>query len=175
MRFLLQAVIYHTNADHEALDVDDGVKLATTSNWVRDRITSPSVDQSLNTDFVYLSCRKAALIYCKSISERTPLSYTCTLQDLNQLWASMWRITLSQWKKIPGIFIWILLSINQAAQDTPHGRLVKSLLKSASFYVALENWEAIDGSLGSFVRLQRWLRGRVVVEQMGQNVDPVMS
>ena len=131
--------------------------------WVRDRTLASSngneSDGPLSNDHIYKCCRKVALIYCQAIVNRCSLAQACTMQDLNQLWASMWRITLSQWKRIPGIFIWVLLAVNPAAQNTPHGRLLKSLLKSASLYVALEHWELIDGSLMSFVRLQRWLRG----------------
>ena len=177
IRFLLQAVIYQTDPDPEPLDVDDGGKLATTAKWVCDRITSLGnpLDQTLSQDFIYQSCRKVALIYCQAIIERTPLSRSCTTQDLSQLWAAVWRITLTQWKKIPGIFIWILLSVNQAAQETQHGRLIKSLLKSASFYVALENWEVIDGSLAAFVKLQRWLKEKSALEESAETLDSLVA
>ena len=161
MRFLLQAVISQINRDRHpdsgSFESNDEEKLISTSTWVRDRIACLI---GAADDFIYQSVRKAALIYCKSIVERTSLSHACTLQDLNGLWVNMWRIPLSRWKKTPGIFIFILLSANQAAQDTAHGRFLKSMLKSASFYVALDNWEVIDGTLGVFVMLQRWLRER---------------
>jgi hypothetical protein len=178
IRFLLQAIIYQTNTDQKPLDVDDKNKLVATAKWVCDRIITSRrnpLDQTLSQDFMYQSCRKAALIYCKAITERTPLSRCCTTRDLSQLWATVWRVTLTQWKKIPGIFIWILLSVNQASQDTHHGRLIKSLLKSASFYIALENWEVIDGSLAAFVKLQRWLRERSVVEDSAETLDSLVA
>lgn len=177
MRFLLQAVIYQADSDRDSLDVNDEGKLAATSSWVCDRITSLGEvpKQALNSDFIYQSCRKAASIYCKAISERSALSHACTIQDLSQLWASMWRVTLTQWKKIPGIFIWILLSVNQAAQDMPHGRLIKSLLKSSSFYIALENWEVVDETLEAFVKLQRWLREGTVVEQNAELLNSCLT
>ena len=175
MRFLLQAVITQTDNNRENIDSKDQQKLITTSTWIRDRIAvlpeKNGQGSSPANDFIYQSCRKAALIYCKAILELTPLSQACTLQDLNQLWSSMWRVTLSQWKKIPGIFIWVLLSANQAAQDTAHGRFLKSMLKSASFYIALQNWQIVDGSLGAFVRLQRWLREGTVSEQSFEPLD----
>jgi hypothetical protein len=163
MRFLLQAVISQVDAARDCFESKDDGKLISTSIWIRDRIYCLSGPAD---DFIYQSARKAALVYCKAIVERISLSRACTLQDLSQLWTSMWRVPLSRWKKTPGIFIFILLSANQAAQDTAHGRFLKSMLKSASFYVALENWEVIDETLGAFVKLQRWLREMPFMEHM---------
>ena len=165
MRFLLHAVTSQMDRGQDSFESTDEEKLISTSIWIRDRISCLAGPAD---DYIYQSVRKAALIYYKAIIERTSLSRACTLQDLNQLWTSMWRIPLSRWKKTPGIFIFILLSANQAAQDTAHGRFLKSVLKSASFYVALENWEVIDVTLGAFVKLQRWLRERTFVEDVAE-------
>jgi hypothetical protein len=140
----------------------DLTKLLATSTWIRDRIHAlPDCAGLLNptsTDFIYRSCRLAALVYCKAIVEHIPLSQACTFEDLKSLWECMWRVTLTEWKKIPGIFIWIILSAHQAAQDTAYGRGLKSMLKTSSFYIALENWNVVDGALMTFVGLQRWLK-----------------
>ncbi len=69
----------------------------------------------------------------------------------------MWKVQLSRWKQIPGIFLFILLSVIPAAQDTVYGRFLKSMLKAATSYISLEYWDVVDGSLMAFVRLQKWL------------------
>ncbi|TVY78251.1 hypothetical protein LSUE1_G006779, partial [Lachnellula suecica] len=159
MRFLTSSIIKLGQLDPVERDL---TKLMTTSKWIRDRIYAlPSGNDCSKKDprvFIYRSCRIAALIYCKAIVERIPLSQACTKEDLKTLWGSMWRVTLTQWKSIPGIFIWIILSAHQAARDTAYGRFLKSVLKTASFYIALENWCVVDGALWTFVELQRWLR-----------------
>lgn len=168
MRFLLQAIISQIERDRDNFESAEEEKLISTSIWIRDRICYLAGPAD---DYMYQSVRKAALIYYRAIVGRTSLLRACTLQYLNQLWINMWRIPLSRWKKTPGIFIFILLSANQAAQDTAHGRFLKSMLKSASFYVALENWEVIDLTLGAFVKLQRWLRERTFVEDVVEPLD----
>jgi hypothetical protein len=80
------------------------------------------------------------------------------MQDLNQLWSSMWRVTLTQWKQIPGIFVWIILSGLQAAQGTPHGRFLKSMFKAAAAYMSLDYFDVVDASLMNFIKMQTWLR-----------------
>jgi hypothetical protein len=166
MRFLLHAV---TKQVHREPDELEKMKLTKTSLWIRDRISSlpdgSNRTDPLTYDFVYKSCRVAALIYCKAIVERIPLSQACTFLDLQQLWTNMWRIKLIRWKEIPGIFLFLLLSANQAAQTTPHGRFVKSMFKAASSYIALDNWDVVDGALANFLKLQTWLGdGRLKIE-----------
>lgn len=71
---------------------------------------------------------------------------------------------------MPGIFLFIILSANQAGQTTPHGRLLKSMFKASSSYMALDHWDVVDGALMSYLKLQRWLGdARVKEESM---VDP---
>lgn len=158
MRFLTASIIELGRLD--PLD-QDLTKLLATSTWIRDRILALPKDNDFDQtpeSFIYRSCRTAALIYCNAIVQRITLSQACSLGDLNSLWTNMWRVSLTQWKSIPGIFIWIILSAHQAAQNTAYGRFLKSMLKTSSFYIALENWKVVDGALMAFIELQRWLR-----------------
>lgn len=159
IRFLLLALL--KQVDHNPSE-QEAAKLISTATWVLDRITSlpdGSASQStLEADHIYKSARIASLIYCRSIISRSPLSKTCTLQDLNNLWINMWQIKLSRWKEIPGIFLFIILAALPAAQETPHGRFLKSMFKTTSSYISMDYWDLVDASLMGFVRLQRWLR-----------------
>jgi hypothetical protein len=159
MRFLTTSVVRQVD---RTLSDEEISKLWTTSMWIQDRISAmPDGNDPashLTTDYIYKACRIAALLYCKAIVQRTPLSRVCTMQDLNQLWANMWRVTLTRWKQTPGVFLWILFSANPAAQETPHGRFLKSMLKATSSYLALDYWDIVDGASMAYVKLQRWLR-----------------
>lgn len=165
IRFMLMAVLrlLETPQTEEELR-----KLNTTCEWIQNRILSLpdglDLESPLSNDNIHKSVRSAALIYSRSIIQRTPLSKACTLIDLNHLWASMWRVTLTRWKQIPGIFVWVILAGNQAAQETAHGRFLKSMFKAATSYMALDHFEVVDAALMNYARLQRWLRqGREVV------------
>jgi hypothetical protein len=72
----------------------------------------------------------------------------------------MWRVTLTCWTQIPGIFVWIILSGIQAAPDSRHGRFLKSVFKVSCSQIAQYYWDFVDTVLMGYVRLQRWLRGR---------------
>ncbi len=174
MRFLMIAIL--KQADCEPSEKETR-KLAATSVWIRDRISSlpdgPEPHISLGHDYIYKSCRISALIYCKSIVERVSLAKSCTIFDLNYLWSSMWKVRLSRWKQIPGIFLFIILGAITAAQDTAHGRFLKSMLKTTSSYIAMENWEVADASLMAFVKLQRWLRNGDVDVVRGGKQPPL--
>ncbi|RDL37623.1 uncharacterized protein BP5553_05056 [Venustampulla echinocandica] len=158
MRFLTLSVLKLESSKPLEQDL---TKLIATSTWIRDRIIElPKISAPPNSpsEFIYASTRLAAIIYCKAIVNRTSLSQACTMEELNALWGVMWRVRLTQWKQIPGIFLWILLSATQAAQNTPHGRFLKSMIKTSSFYIGLAEWPVVDGTFRAFVRMQRWLR-----------------
>ncbi|PVH85216.1 hypothetical protein DL98DRAFT_651089 [Cadophora sp. DSE1049] len=170
MRFLMLAIL--NQVDREASE-KERKKLEATSMWIQNRISSlpdgSDLSDNLSRDHIYKSIRLASLIYCKAIVSRTSLAKSCTLSDLNHLWANMWQVKLSRWKQIPGIFLFIILAAIPAAQDTAHGRFLKSMLKTTSSYIAMEYWDVADASLMAFVKLQRWLRnGGVDAVKVGQ-------
>jgi hypothetical protein len=170
MRFLFLALVKHLEQNPSE---QEQLKLRTTATWIRDRITlladGSAVDSPLASDFIYKSCRIAALIYCKGILERTSLSKVCTLKELNHLWANMWQVKLSRWKHVPGIFLFVILSALSAAEDAPHGRFIKSIFKTTSSYVGLDYFELVDAALVAFVKMQRWLRtGEREVERLSR-------
>ena len=59
---------------------------------------------------------------------------------------------------MPGIFLFVILSALSAAEAAPHGRFMKSMFKTTSAYIGLENFELVDAALTAFVKMQRWLK-----------------
>ncbi|PMD57233.1 uncharacterized protein K444DRAFT_535084, partial [Hyaloscypha bicolor E] len=159
MRFVILALIKHAEQDSAE---PEQMKLTATATWIRDRIASlpdgSSLASPLASDFIYKSCRIAALIYCKAIVERSSLTKVCTLKELTHLWATMWRVKLSRWKQIPGIFLFVIASALSAAELTPHGRFTKAMFKTATSFIGLDYFDFVDAALMAFVKLQRWLR-----------------
>jgi len=157
MCFLITAILTYSETNSASASA---TKLKTTSIWIQSRIASlpASHRPDGNVDHIYESCRIAALIYCRAIVDRVPLSEACTLQDLGFLWQHVWNVDLSDWKKIPAIFLWIMLAALPTAQHWPHGRFSKLMVKGAACHLALDNWDVVDGSLRTFTGLQRWIR-----------------
>ncbi|KAK0108232.1 hypothetical protein ONS95_003052 [Cadophora gregata] len=173
MRFLMLAILNQVDRNVSAKEMQ---KLETTSIWIQNRISSlpdgSDPNDDISRDQIYKSLRLASLIYCKAIVSRRSLAKSCTLSDLNQLWANMWQVKLSRWKQIPGIFLFIILAATPAAQDTAHGRFLKSMLKTTSSYISMDYWEVADASLMAFVKLQRWLtNGGVDAVKVGQQTS----
>lgn len=148
------------------------LKLATTAQWIRDRIsalpesTSRSV-AAINPN-VYTTVLLASRIYVCSIVTHAPLSESCSLETLNHIWGKIWRVSLTEWKATPGIFMWILLVLLQASRDQKHGRLVKSMLKATCYLISVgqagENgqdevgWGIVDSALDRWTGVTRWMR-----------------
>lgn len=111
-------------------------------------------------DYVYQSIRQAALIYTSAIAARRPFSSTCSVDDFHQLWTTVWRVPLTVWKSMLGIFLWIEVAIVAPAKDTPHGRFVKSMLTIAALNLGIENWTASSSALRGAIVLQEKLGSR---------------
>jgi hypothetical protein len=170
-RYLTMAVLKHL----ENVEIDESrPKLSSIADMIQNRIsklpTGAELDSKVYNDNIYKSCRTAALIYTRAVLGHMPLSQACTMVDLQQLWSSMWRVTLKQWKLIPGIFLWVIVSALQAAQATPHGRFLKSMFKAASSYMAMEHFEVVDASLMNVVKVQRWLRASQTMKTVKDSI-----
>lgn len=123
-------------------------------------LSSSSTESTSQPDYVYQSIRQAALIYTSAIVARKPFSESCSLTDFYQLWTTIWRVPLTVWKALMGIFLWIEVAIVAPARGTPHGRFVKSMLTIASLNMGIENWTASSSALKRAIMLQAKLRGR---------------
>ena len=70
----------------------------------------------------------------------------------------MWRVPLSKWKEISGIFFWVLLVANPFTRDRPEGRFVKGMIAASTMTIGLVDWETVVATLKGFLAVQRWLR-----------------
>jgi hypothetical protein len=79
------------------------------------------------------------------------------------LCSSMWKVTLTEWRHKPGMFIYILPATIEAARYAPQRRLLKSMLKTANFHLVAyssNGQEIIYGMLSRFSSLHKWLRNK---------------
>lgn len=109
-------------------------------------------------DFLYQSVRLSAILYSRAIAERRPFSSVVEPDDFLQLWSTMWRVPLSTWKGVLGVFNWIIVGIAPAARESQrHGRFVKSMLANSLLQMGVDNWELARGVMEAGGRLQSWL------------------
>lgn len=110
-------------------------------------------------DAIYEVCRMAALAYSSCITSRIPLSQGL-FQDLPWLYdfrSKIWAVSLCQWQKIPGIFLWVLLVAAPSTQDDASGVQIRLKLSSAALYIAVQDHDLAMSALRSFYTIQRWL------------------
>lgn len=133
-------------------------KFLTTVKWIHDRLVP--TDPHLADDFIYKTCRVAGIIYTSAMLSRTPLYTACTPEFLQQLWQVLWRVPLGRWKRIPGIFFWVLLVVNPFSRNRPEGRFVKGMIAAGTMAIGLVDWQTVVAMFKGFLAVQRWLGGR---------------
>lgn len=121
--------------------------------------THPPPPLSQQPDPLYQSVRLAALLYARAITTRQPFATTVSENEFIQLWRIMWRVPLTTWKGVLGVFNWILLPIAPVARGTRHGRFVKSMGFNGALQMGVDNWGLAGGGMEAGVRLGGWLDG----------------
>lgn len=116
-------------------------------------------------DYVYQAVRLTALAYCQAIKLRRPFSRVVSSNDFMQLWTTVWRVPLSKWRSILGVFNWILLPLLPSSKR-PHDRFVKAMLNATFFQMGMEDWEIASGAMNAALKLQHWL-GSGIGDQSG--------
>jgi hypothetical protein len=154
------------------------IKLHATSLWTRNRVADlPAISPtSLNSteDLIYETIRLTALLYSTAISSRSPFSYASQSSTLQDLWKAIWRINLSRWKKIPGIFQWVLLVACASSKDKMQRRLLKLNLAAVVLYMEVTRTGIVVSCLRTFLRVQKWIKNiesKKVIEQGEKSIE----
>lgn len=108
-------------------------------------------------DLMYTIVRKVALIYCRAIEARKPLSDACEPSEFLAIWGIAWEISLAKWQPVLGLYIWIMVSIVPSGHNLPMARFSKMLTVTAFMAFALENWHLGVDIADNALKLQRWL------------------
>ncbi|RFU32064.1 hypothetical protein B7463_g4264, partial [Scytalidium lignicola] len=168
MRFLTISALSLVRGDTSA---EQTAKFITTANWIHKRVSNaPPLD-----NYFYETCRSAAIVYSTSMLHRKLLSQVCTAELLGKFWMSMWRVSLSGWKKTPGIFLWLVLVMTPFAQGRSEGRFLKSMISASIMAIGLENWEVVMIQLRAFVALQKWLKDGVENKTEGGSAGQISA
>ena len=138
-------------------------RAGSSSSATRGRSTTPpsaaAAGEAAPSDALYQAVRATALIYSRAISQRRPFSAAVEQAEFIRLWTGAWRVSLTEWKGLVGIFTWITLAIVASARGTPHDRFVKSMLSICTVQTSLENWDIASAALRASLRLNAWLAG----------------
>jgi len=170
MKFLTTSILSLNASENQ-----ESAKFQATALWAHDRIQAlPTMnpnDSKYSGNYIYESCRIAALIYSSAIVTRKPISQVCSTAQLQDLWSKMWIVSLSEWKMIPGIFLWIVLVACPCSQDRLQRMWLKKMVATVAMYMSLVDYDVAAGYMKGFLKVQRWIaKGEEVVEDGGFNV-----
>ncbi|KAK4121042.1 hypothetical protein N657DRAFT_683159 [Parathielavia appendiculata] len=82
----------------------------TNNNDLPDNTADTEAEQE-GADYVYQTVRLAALLYCRAIKLRQPFSLITTPAEFLSLWTTAWRVPLSKWRCLLGVFNFVLLPL----------------------------------------------------------------
>jgi hypothetical protein len=137
-------------------------KSEATALWIYDQVAAlPSIAPTpLNSpeDLLYETIRLTALLYCKTITSRTLLSRNSQPAICTSLWQTIWLISLSRWKQVPGVFLWVMLVACTSLKQHSQRIFLNMNIWMVALYIELSSHEVIVSSLDAFVRIQRWIK-----------------
>ncbi|KAK0719499.1 hypothetical protein B0H67DRAFT_599232 [Lasiosphaeris hirsuta] len=107
-----------------------------------DRASPPLPD---SPDYIYQAVRLAALMYSQAIKLRRPFSLVVGTAEFTQLWTTTWRVPLSTWRQLLGVFNWLMLPLAPSGKATEHDRFVKAMLNVSLLQIGMDNWEIARG------------------------------
>ena len=109
-------------------------------------------------DFLYAVTRLTALLYTRAIASRAPFTTAAQPDQIITICVLMWRIPLSKWKSVLGVFVWILSVVIPCAIRSPFSVLIKSMLLVGSVQMGMEDWDVCIEMLRRGLRVAEWLR-----------------
>ncbi|KAL3419484.1 hypothetical protein PVAG01_09706 [Phlyctema vagabunda] len=168
MRFLTTSVLSLTTLNPQGI-----AEFRATANFIQQKFHNlPLPSPTSQPDFIQMSIVHAAKMYTSALLNQQPFSVTCTAESLGQLWMTMWRVPLSRWKRIPGIFLWIVMIVLPFSRDRAEGRFIKSMASTSMMTVGLQDWEVTEVTMRAFKAVQCWLGGtRGVGVVPGEAID----
>ncbi|KAK4104345.1 hypothetical protein N658DRAFT_466451 [Parathielavia hyrcaniae] len=111
-------------------------------------------------DYVYQTVRLAALLYSRAIKLRRPFSALVSPAEFLALWTTAWRVPLSKWRSLLGVFNFVLLPLVSCQQQQQvNDRFVRGMMNISLFQMGLDNWGVAREVMGAGLRLQGWLVG----------------
>jgi hypothetical protein len=116
----------------------------------------PILTSSPTNNIIYEVIRLTALAYASCISTRTPFNLAYTPSVRKEVYSKIDLVRLNTWKRIPGIFLWILLVACPGSRyHAP--LLIRSNVSATALYISFTDFGLAVGCLRAFWRVQRMI------------------
>lgn len=142
------------------------LKIRSTASWILNKLEALQ-QASAETDsgddgLVQDTIRLAAMVHCRSIANVTLISRLSqpSVSHLDELYATMRKVSLTRWKEAPGIFLWIMLVLCPSAASDRRGRFIRRKMAVAGLSIGFEQFPLGISYLRAFWLVQRWIAGQ---------------
>ncbi|ORY62599.1 uncharacterized protein BCR38DRAFT_346452 [Pseudomassariella vexata] len=151
-----------TSITSDCSNRDSMLKTKSTAYWLYNRLKAmprlPSEQSSTpKSELIQETIRLAALVYSGSIMSLTLFSQFLSPGILEDLYSTMMKVSLSTWKYIPGIFLWVMLILCPSTANDRRGRFIRRKMAVAGLSIGFEDFPLAISYLRGFWLVQRWI------------------
>ncbi|KAK1970796.1 hypothetical protein LY78DRAFT_717047 [Colletotrichum sublineola] len=136
-------------------------KIRTTASWLhgklRDRGKVGPTAISSEKEWILETVRIAALIYSWSIKSMRQISRFDDNETLEAAYLALTSVSMTTWKRIPGIFLWIMLVAAPNAAPDAKGRFVRRKMAVTGLSIGFEDFVLGISYLKAFWSVQQWI------------------
>lgn len=158
MRFLI------TSITNQPSETNRRATILSTASWFLNSLetkrmaasTGPSPSEA---DLITSTIHLAALLHTRSIATLTPISRLSGpfVGQLEELYTTMRKVSLSRWKETPGIFLWIMLVLCPSSVSDRRGRFIRRKMAVTGLSIGFEDFPLGISYLRGFWLVQRWI------------------
>ncbi|KAK1993547.1 hypothetical protein LX36DRAFT_693642 [Colletotrichum falcatum] len=136
-------------------------KIRTTASWLHGKLrdrgkVGPSAISS-EGEWILETIRIAALIYSWSIKSMRQISRFDDDETLEAAYLALRSVSMTTWKRIPGIFLWIMLVAAPNATPDAKGRFVRRKMAVTGLSIGFEDFVLGISYLKAFWSVQQWI------------------
>ncbi|KAK1500613.1 hypothetical protein CTAM01_06548 [Colletotrichum tamarilloi] len=144
-------------------------KIRSTASWLYEKLreqgtamaatrpTQVASSPSTEKERILETVRIAAVIYSWSIKSLRHISRFDDADMLQAAYASLTSVSMTTWKGIPGIFLWVMLVAAPNAAADAKGRFVRRKMAVTGLSIGFEDFALGISYLKAFWGVQRWI------------------
>jgi len=161
VRFLTASILQSSG------DALGTTRIRNTASWLHDRLAVLQLAGSVDEEGrVQAAVCRAASVYSWAIQSGRRLSAFDDETVRGGLLGAVQSVRPARWKRMPGIYLWVVLVACSGAPGDMIGRFWRRKVAVATSAIAFENFPLAISCVRSFLRVQSWLaRGGLAAEE----------
>ncbi|OLN92824.1 hypothetical protein CCHL11_06700 [Colletotrichum chlorophyti] len=136
-------------------------KIRSTASWLYEKLQNmPALRPTARTkerEWILETVRIAAIIYSWAIKSTRQISRFEDNVMLEEAYLAVTMVSMTTWKRIPGIFLWIMLVAAPNAAPDAKGRFVRRKMAVTGLSIGFEDFVLGISYLKAFWSVQRWI------------------